>query len=168
MPKQVALEPHLGVDELARRYRAAQEAHERSWWQILWLVARGQSARQVAASTGYSAYWVGQLVQRYNRGGPEAMRNRARTASYEHASLLTSSQQEELRQALRAPPAAGRLWTAREVAGWMSERLGRPVAMQRGWEYLRRLGYSPQVPRPRHVQADPAAQAAFKKSSARS
>jgi len=31
------LEPHLEVDELERRYRAAKEPHERSWWQILWL-----------------------------------------------------------------------------------------------------------------------------------
>jgi winged helix-turn-helix protein len=50
----------------------------------------------------------------------------------------------------------------------MSERLGRPVAVQRGWDYLQRLRHSPQVPRPRHIHADPAAQARFKKSSARS
>jgi transposase len=54
---------------------------------------------------------------------------------------------------------AGRL-----VAAWMSERLGRPVGVQRGWDYLQRLGQSPQMPRQRHVHADPAAQERFKKS----
>ena len=48
------LEPHLEVDELERRYRAAKEPHECSWWQILWLLARGQTAAAVAKSTGSS------------------------------------------------------------------------------------------------------------------
>jgi hypothetical protein len=48
MPKYVTLIPHLSSDELARRHRSAHEPHERNWWQILWLLARGQSARQVA------------------------------------------------------------------------------------------------------------------------
>ncbi|MGH2503376.1 MAG: hypothetical protein ACRDID_12790 [Ktedonobacterales bacterium] len=58
--------PHLSIEELEGRYRRAQEPHERSWWQILWLLARGQTARQVAESTGSSAYWIGQLARRYN------------------------------------------------------------------------------------------------------
>jgi transposase len=162
------------VEELERRYRRAQEPHERSWWQILWLLARGQTARQVAESTGYSAYWIGQLARRYNRHGPDAMRNRQRFSSggsYRRPQLLSAEQQDELRQALAGPPpggVSGDLWTARAVAAWMSARLGRAVAPQRGWDYLQRLQYSPQVPRPRHTEADPEAQATFKKSSARS
>jgi Winged helix-turn helix len=52
------------------------EPHEHSWWQILWLLARGQAATQIAESTGYSAYWIGQLARRYNAHGPAGMRNR--------------------------------------------------------------------------------------------
>ncbi len=33
-------------------------------------MARGQTARQVAESTGYSAYWIGQLARRYSTQGP--------------------------------------------------------------------------------------------------
>jgi transposase len=165
----VQVAPHLSLEELEGRYRRAQEPHERSWWQILWLLARGQTARQVAESTGSSAYWIGQLARRYNTQGPEAMRNRQ--GLYRRPMLLSAEQQEALRQALAGPPpggAAGELWSARAVADWMSALLGRTVATQRGWDYLRRLRYSPQVPRPRHTQADPQAQAAFKKTSARS
>jgi Winged helix-turn helix len=50
----------------------------------------------------------------------------------------------------------------------MAATLGRPVAVQRGWEYLQRLQQSRQVPRPRHALADAAQQAAFKKKFARS
>ena len=44
----------------------------------------------------------------------------------------------------------------------MSEALGRVVSVQRGWEGMRRLGSTPQRPRPRETRADPAAQEACK------
>src|SRR5690348_16697835 len=100
MPRHVMLHPHLSIDELERRYRGAHEPHERSWWQILWLLSRGQTARQVAHSTGYSPYWIGQLAKRYNREGPSGMRNRARVTSHRQEPLLSLAQQEELRHAL--------------------------------------------------------------------
>ena len=45
--------------------------------------------------------------------------------------------------------------------GWQ-QRLGRPICRQLGWVYLRRLGARLRMPRPRHVHADPQAQADFK------
>ncbi len=53
----------------------------------------------------------------------------------------------------------------RRGATWIAGVVGHPVSAQRGWEYLRRLGFTPRVPRPRHAKADPAAQAAFKGES---
>ena len=47
---------HLSPEALERRYRAAQEPHARSWWQILWLLAKGQTATAIAESTGYTRY----------------------------------------------------------------------------------------------------------------
>ena len=44
MARHMYLHPHLPSDDLERRYRAAKEPHERSWWQILWLLSRGQTA----------------------------------------------------------------------------------------------------------------------------
>ncbi|HZI72782.1 MAG TPA: IS630 family transposase, partial [Gemmatimonadales bacterium] len=79
MTRRIHLQPHLSVAELERRYRAAKEPHERSWWrsgQILWLLGRGQLAKDIAESTGYSRYWIGQLVRRYNTQGPAGMHNR--------------------------------------------------------------------------------------------
>jgi transposase len=160
---RVQLASHLTTDELAQRYRAAKEPHERSWWQILWLLSRGQTAKAVAESTGYSAYWIGQIAKRYNTGGPEAMRNRQHTATRRLPTLLTSAQVEELRTALAGPAPHGERWSGRVVAEWMSERLGgRRVRYQRGWDYLQRLKARLVLPRPRHVAVDPAEEAAFK------
>jgi hypothetical protein len=77
MARRIRLESHLTVEELERRYRAAKELHERSWYQILWLLAKGRLAREIAESTGYSRYWIGQVAHRYNTHGPEGMVNLA-------------------------------------------------------------------------------------------
>jgi hypothetical protein len=70
MPKYISLEPQLPVDALERRYRGATDPHERSWQQILWLLAKGQTATAIAKSTGYSRYWIGQVARGYNEQGP--------------------------------------------------------------------------------------------------
>ena len=56
---------------------------------------------------------------------------------------------------------------AGQVAAWMSRRLGRKVWPQRGWDYLRKLEHSLQMPRPKHAKAASAEeQDAFKKLGA--
>jgi transposase len=167
MARHIHLRPDLSVDELERRYRAAKEPHERSWWQILWLLARGQLARDIAESTGYSRYWIGQIAKRYNAEGAEGMRNRQYTHSHRAAPLLSPEQLAELAEAVRGPAPEGDHWLARTVAEWMSRKLGRPVSEQVGWVYLVRLDGKRRKPRPRHVLADPEQQAEFKKRSGR-
>jgi transposase len=162
MPRRLTAAPHLPLEELERRYRAARDPVARTHWQIVWLVAAGRTCPQVAAVAGYSVDWVRAVLGRYNREGPAGLGDR-RHANPGAAPLLTAAQQEELRAALAGPAPDGGLWTCRKVADWIGARVGRPVAEARGWEYLRRLGFSPQRPRPRATAADPAAQEAFKK-----
>jgi transposase len=107
MARRIHLQSHLSVDELERRYRAAKEPHERSWWQILWLLSRGQLAKGIAESTGYSRYWIGQIAKRYNAEGPDGMVNRQRTTSWRAPRMLSAAQQEELRAALAGPAPGG-------------------------------------------------------------
>ncbi len=164
MPRHIRLEPHLAVDELERRYRAAKEPHERSWYQILWLLAKGQTARAIAVSTGYSPYWIGQIAKRYNAQGPAGMTNRQYTHSHRAAPLLSAEQLAELAEAVRGPAPEGEYWLGRTVAAWMSQKLGRPISVYLGWAYLVRLDGKRRKPRPRHVLADAEQQAAFKKN----
>jgi len=165
MGRHLHLASHLCVADLEHRYRAAHEPHERSWWQILWLLARGQTAAAIADTTGYNRAWIGQIAKRYNEQGPDAMVNRRYTTSWRAPRMLSDAQQEELRQALAGPsPNGAKRWRARDVADWMAAKLGRPVATQRGWDYLQRLKHSQQLPRPQHALADLDQQAEFKKS----
>ena len=108
MARHIHLRTELSIDELERRYRAAKEPHERSWWQILWLLSRGQLAKEIAESTGYSRYWIGQIAKRYNVEGADGMRNRQYTHSHRAALLLSPEQMAELAQAVRGPAPDGR------------------------------------------------------------
>jgi len=157
----MVIAPHLTVTEMEQRYRGAGDPVARSQWQILWLLAGGMPTAQVARVTGYSVRWIQEVARRY-RAGPEAIGDR-RHDNPGAAPLLNREQQEALRQALAGPAPDGGLWTCRSVATWMSQTLSRPVSEQRGWEWMRRVGFTPQRPRPRETRADPAAQDAFNK-----
>ena len=157
----MTLAPHLSVAELEQRYRRAGEPVARSQWQMLWLLAGGMSTAEVARVTGYTVRWVQEIARRY-RAGPAAIGDR-RHGNPGAAPLLDATQQAALRAALAGPAPDGGIWTCRRVAAWIEAAIGRPVDPARGWEWMRRLGFTPQRPRPRETRADPEAQAAFKK-----
>jgi transposase len=161
MAQRMTIAPHLSVDELERRYRRADDPIARSQWQMVWLLGSGLPTGQVARVTGYSVRWVQEIARRY-RAGPQAIGDR-RHGNPGASPLLDAAQQEQLRQALAGPAPDDGIWSCRSVAAWMSQTLGRPVSAQRGWEWMRRLGFTPQRPRPRETRADPVAQEAFKK-----
>jgi hypothetical protein len=93
------------------------------------------------------------------------MRNRRYSHSQRTTPLLSAAQVAELAAAVRGPAPEGDEWLGRTVAAQMSQRLGRPVSVYLGWAYLVRLDGKRRKPRPRHVEADPAEQEAFKKKT---
>lgn len=163
MNKPITLNAHLSLEQLETRYRQAKDPVERSHFQIIWLLAQRKTAKQAAEVTGYSYDWIRCLVHRYNQEGPSALLDR-RHGNAGGSFILSLEQQAQLQQALDEPPADGGLWSGPKVARWIEEQTGRQVPPQRGWEYLKRLGRSLRVLRPRHAKADPAAQEAFKKT----
>src|SRR3954451_5580251 len=161
------LAAHLSPAELGQRYRAARCPVERSHLQIVWLLSLGRSEREVAQVTGYGRRWVGEVARRYDEDGPGGLGDRRR-GNVGAQPLLGAEGEAARRAAWSTPPADGGLWTGPKVAAWRAVRLGRKVWPQRGWDYLRKLGHSAQVPRPRHAKAaSPEEQAAYKKGSIR-
>jgi transposase len=166
MGKRLKITAHLEVGELEHRYRKAQDGVARSQGQIIWLMASGKGSKEVAEMTGYSRPWIRQVVKRYNEQGEAALGDH-RHQNPGRRLKLTEQQQAELQQALAGKAPDGGVWTGSKVAVWMSEKVGRPVYPQRGWEMLRRLGYRSQTPRRRHAKADAEQQDLFKKTSKR-
>jgi len=157
--------PHMTVEELAGRFRACKDANEKIRLQVILLRAQGKGTTEVAAICGFNIDWVRRLVRRYNAHGPDSLADGRRSNGRER--WLSDEGLAELGDAvLHGIPPGGGLWTGPKVAAWMSQKLGRAVSPQVAWEYLQRLGFSKQTPRPRHSRASAEAQAAFKKNSA--
>jgi len=168
VPKKIKLEAHLRTEELENHYREAKDPVLRSHYQILWLISLGKTTRQVMEVTGYSRGWIQQLARRYNRYGAEALGDRRHhNPGAKERALLSVEQQQELKEALKKPPPDGGMWNSPKVGEWIERSTGKVLSQkkQRGWEYMRKLGNSPKVPRPRHKKADKHEQEAFKKSS---
>jgi transposase len=153
-------------EELERRYRKARDPVLRTHLQIVWRLSLGGSTREVAESVGYSERWVREIAKRHERGGVEALGDGRHTnPGARRRALLDERGREELAEALQKPPRDGGMWNSRKVARWIEEKTGRKVHPQRGWEYLRRAGHTPQLPRPASAGADPQEREAFKKGS---
>src|SRR3712207_413430 len=147
------LDEHLHVEELEARYRAARDATEARHFQAIWLLAQGRTFLEVAEVLAFVPRRVEELARRYNAFGPEVLGDRRRRNG-RAATLLTGEVLSALTERVQVPPEDGGLWSGPKVAAWMAGHLGRAkVHPQRGWEALKRIGWSIQAPRPRHARA---------------
>jgi transposase len=155
---------HLSVAELEARFRAARDATEARHVQAIWLLAQGRTIAEVSSVLAFVPRWVEALLQRYNARGPAVLGD-LRRHNGRVVSVLTEEVLAALKERVKRPPDGGGLWSGPKVAAWMAVRLGREhVHPQRGWEALKRIGWSIQMPRPHHpAAATPEEQAAFKK-----
>jgi transposase len=169
MPKRLELLPHTSTEELEHLYRKAKDPVERSHLQIVWLLSEGRATEEVCQVTSYSPGWVRKIARRYNERGLQGLGDRRhRNPGARERALLDEEGQAELGEALLGPPPAsvgGGMWSGPKVARWIEQRNGlEKVHAQRGWEYLRKVGMSPQVPRPSNAKgADSSEREAFKK-----
>ncbi len=159
---------HLSQSELERCFRTSKEATEARHYQAIWLLAKGHTVREVSGLTSYGKRWLEQLLSRYNADGPGALGD-LRRGNGREPTILKPELLAELQRRLKRPPDDGGLWTGPKVAVWMAGELGlERVAPQRGWEALKAIEWSIQMPRPRHPEAASAEEReAFKKNSAK-
>lgn len=158
------LVPHWDAARTLEAYRGERDGVRRSHLQVIWLLLSGESASAVARATGFGVRWIDKLVARWNAAGPDGLGDRRRGNGA--APVLDEAGLAALAAALEEEPDDRGVWNGRKVAAWMSARLGRPVSPKLGLDYLHRLGFSRQSPRPRHAKAaGPAEQQAFKKTS---
>lgn len=106
---------------------------------------------------------VWRWLQQFNRAGPDAVVARPRGGR--RLAHLTAQQETTLLRRFRARALRGRVLTADDVRPAVEDVLGRPVSRAYVYDLLRRHDWRKVMPRPRHVEADPAAQTAYKKSS---
>jgi len=157
--KPISVVPHLRPGKVDYRYRSCRDPHEKTRWHLIWLMTRPGEPRSAHAASqlvGISSAWAAEIVKRWNAHGPDGLLDGRRENGA--APLLSDRRRAALAAAVRAPAPDGGLWTGPKVAGYVRDRWGIAVNPATGWKWLRRLGFTLQVPRPRHPQAADAAQ----------
>ena len=147
---------------LHAQYRAECEPEMRTRLHALWLLRRGEGPTAVAAALGVSRNAVQTWQRWYREGGLAAVRSHRRGGPGKPC-FLTEAQQEQL----VAEAAKGVFGTAAAVRDWLEAQFGVVYAVGSLYTLLPRLGIRLKVPRPRHPNADPQAQTAWKKGGSR-
>jgi len=150
------------VAELKAAYRACKDAVERRRIQAVWLLAAGKSREEVKEVTAYAHSSLVKIIGRYNAAGLAGLQDQ-RHNNPGVSPLLNEQERQALYRALLTPPEDG-MWSGKKVVSWVKEQLGKDIHLMRSYDYLARLGFSLQSPRPRHAEADEEAQAHFKKT----
>jgi transposase len=156
------VEPHLSLHELTAHYKSSSRPVERSRWHALLLKSDGRSVRDIADILKRSPDWVYRTIRRYNADGPDSIRDKRK--DNHRPRFLDETGHEQLKQAVSERPEDLRIWTGDKAARWIANHLNRDQVGERtGRRYLRRVGLSPQRPRPHHIDADKNGQEALKK-----
>nr|WP_255639495.1 winged helix-turn-helix domain-containing protein [Deinococcus betulae] len=145
-----------------QQYQASMCAVERRRLQVMALLAEGRSRAEVLTITRYSVPRLVDLIHRYHAQGLEGLRDR-RHRNSGAPTLLTDAELLLLAQTIRADYTEGLVWNGPKVQQWIKTTLGKELYVSRAYEFLDAIGFSQQTARPRHVEADDAAQDKFKK-----
>jgi transposase len=155
---------HLPVDAVKAKLQGAANATQRRRWLIVYnALVEPRAASSIARHTGVSVATVRLVMSTYNRLGPAAL-DTPGTGGRRNASLTIAEEQAFLAPFF-ARAARGDIATRTEIHIALETHLGQAVHPSTVYRLLARHGWRKVMPRPTHPHADPAAQAAFKKTS---
>lgn len=149
--KPAELVRHRTTEELEHAYRQAERPVERSRLQILWLKSKRKTILEMIEVTGFSRTTISTLIRRYNDEGVDAVLDRRKFNG--SAPALNEAQQETLFLAVRDTQPDSGIWTSRKVQEYIRKQFDIEITDVCAWGYLRRLGFSVQMPRPKNVKA---------------
>lgn len=158
----------LTTAELRVAAGRAKDARAARRMLALALVLEGTDRTTAAETCGMDRQTLRDWVHRYNAEGLVGLVNRAQPARRRQ---LSPVQMAELADWVEAGPDPERdgvvRWRRQDLQGRIEATFGVAVHERTVGKYLAALGYRRLTVRPRHPKADPAAQDAFKKTSAR-
>jgi transposase len=164
--RRVPVSRHRTANRAWAAYRACRDPAEKARWHAIWLLLRTDPPRtpaQVAEVVGVSVVSVRATLHRWNEHGPEGLADRR--AANRGRPRLSDDRQAGLLAALKRRPPDGGLWSGPKAARYAADRWGVRVRPETGWRWLRKLGFTLQVPRPGHPRsADPPARRRWKKT----
>src|SRR5512134_1854070 len=152
--------------ELRALARAECDSRKRVRLLAIANVRDGMLVEAAARATGMGRATLYRWLARDRAGGPEALADRRRSG---RRRTLGAEQRAEVRAWVLAGPDIERdgvvAWRGGDVRAMVERRF--QLALSSVYRLLAELRLSALVPRPRHGDADPAAQAAFRETSRR-
>ena len=163
----LCIKPHLTYEAIGQRYKTCKNATEKSYWHLIWLMANPHHpmlVTEAAKTVNFCENWARIIVHRYNKEGVQHFIDK-RKNNQGKKPILNKKLQAELRVALtQKKPADGGLWTAPKVAKWIQKKTKKSITSVGAWKWIRKAGFTLQVPRPKHIQsASEEEMATFKK-----
>jgi putative transposase len=154
---------HHSVSYLKQRAKKEKNARLRIRLQTIILAMQGYTAPQIVEVLGVSRRPIQEYVYRYNRDGLEGLKDRRCGGNHRH---LTDEEERQISVYLNRTAGDPRQGVRRgeDLRRWIERQFGILYSINGIYELLHRLGYSCLMPRPRHANADPEIQAAFKKT----
>jgi transposase len=152
------------LDELRRYYRREKSAKQARRLKAIILAAQQHTAEDIGRQVDLSPRQVQSWVRRYNCEGVAGLGDRRGRGPQP---LLGAEEADRLRARLDAGPTPqDGVCTLRgkDVQRILAQEFGKLRKLGAVYKLLHKLGYASLAPRPQHCRADPAAQAAFKKS----
>lgn len=147
------------ADLVARRLKSEPPGAARERLQAVQLGLQGElGLAQIAQAVGRSVNTLQGWFGRYRQGGVAALVYDARSDNPGRPSELSGQALAELQQGLRA----GRWRSVPELQRWLARTQGVKLALSSLYDRLGKAGARLRVPRPSHVQKDPAASEAFR------
>ena len=149
------------MDELLADNRLS--ARERSRITCIRLLALGWEAQDVAEAVGITRSSVYRRNAEFLKDGESTLHTDRWGGR--RGGVLTEAQEAEFVAHFEAAARQGQMVSAAAMAGELARRAGRPASPATLYRILARHGWRKVVPRPRHPEADPARQEAFKETS---
>jgi len=158
------IKPHLTTEELRDWVYQAPDRNSYQRRLAIWLTYKGKfHARQVADLLQVAQPSVWKWIGEYNHTGPEGLARQGRGGR--RWAFMGWAEEAAMLEEWHTRAATGDVVTAKQMLAHICTRTGRDVSLGYVYKLLTRHGWRKIAPRPHHVNADLAAQAAYKKTS---
>jgi len=152
----------LALQDEIRRNDAARYDHR---LHAVLLIAQGMSCPQVAQMLGDSPRTVTHWVRRFGSDGLGGLIEAERPG---RPSRLSAKQYDHIEKVLRGTPTKvgirANLWDGPTLSDYLQTKFGVQLKVRQCQRMFRQMGFRLRKPRPQVAKADPAAQAAHKKT----
>lgn len=154
---------HLSEEEVQKKIQTAPNFRQQQKWLVVYnALVDPRPAAEIALHTGTSVRTVHQVISDYNRLGAAAIETPGKGGR--NNSYLSLEAEKEFLSSFTEQAKAGVVTTATSIKLAFEELVGFEVDKSTIYRLLKRQEWRKRMPRPEHPEANPEAQAAFKKT----